>query len=55
MAAPLTETISNPARRNTMIELVARDWMQKDRKAAATWLEQTTLPNDRKLRLLEEW
>jgi hypothetical protein len=55
MAAPLVETLGDPAQRNTMIEFVARDWIKKDRNAATTWLGQTTLPDDRKLRLLAEW
>ena len=38
MAAPWVNAISDPNQRNFAIENVARQWLQADSKAAATWL-----------------
>jgi hypothetical protein len=37
-----------------MIENIARQWLDMDPKAAETWLAQTSLPDDRKQRLLKK-
>jgi len=44
--------MTDPNLRNSSIEKVAGQWMQMDRIAAESWLVQTSLPDDRKQRLL---
>jgi len=50
--APWVARMTDPNLRNSSIENVARQWLQSDRKAAESWLAQTSLPDDRKQRLL---
>ena len=53
LAAPLTAQISDVNQRNSAIENVGRQWLQVDPKSAEAWLAQTSLPDDRKARLLK--
>ena len=55
LAAPWTETISEPNQRNSMIENVSRQWLNTDPAAAQAWLAKTPLPEDRKQQLLEQF
>jgi hypothetical protein len=53
IAATLVSKISEETQRDFAIENVARQWLQIDRKSAEAWLNQTSLPDDRKARLLQ--
>ena len=52
LAAPWAVRIGDPNQRNSSIENVARQWLEVDPKAAEAWVAATTLPDDRKERLL---
>ncbi|MDB6121257.1 MAG: hypothetical protein JWQ71_250 [Pedosphaera sp.] len=53
IAAPWVETISDEKQRNSYVENIARQWLEVDPQAAGTWLPGTSLPDDRKQRLLK--
>jgi hypothetical protein len=55
IAAPWAATLSDPNQRNNAIENVARNWLQSDTAAAKDWLSTTSLPDDRKARLLQRY
>jgi hypothetical protein len=54
LAAPLIDRISDQNQRTFTIENVANNWLRIDRFAAEQWLETTSLPQDRKARLLRQ-
>jgi hypothetical protein len=51
-AAVWVERIGNEEKRYQAIEKIARQWLSQDTEAARTWLQQTSLPAERKERLL---
>ena len=51
MAAPWTETLTDPNQRNNAIENVARNWLRTDPAAATKWLNATSLPQEQKQQL----
>ncbi len=54
MAAPWAERIPDENQRLFSIENVARQWLEVDRRSAEAWLNNTSLPQDRKQRLLRQ-
>ena len=54
LAAPWVDSITNEQQRWSQMEQIARNWMRNDSNAARTWLANSSLPDDRKQRLLKE-
>jgi hypothetical protein len=53
MAAAWVETIADPNQRFNTAENVGRTWLQYDRVAATKWINQTSLPDEKKQQLLK--
>jgi hypothetical protein len=51
-AAPWTSQFSEERDRHSYIERIARRWISIDREAARAWLAETSLPDDRKHRIV---
>lgn len=51
-ASAWVESIENEAKRYQAIEKIAHQWLPLDAETARTWLQQTSLPADRKEKLL---
>jgi ferric-dicitrate binding protein FerR (iron transport regulator) len=47
-------SISDPQQRNNRMENSARTWLQQDEAAARAWVQQSTLPDNVKQRLLQK-
>lgn len=52
LAAQWVGSIPDETKRNEQVEIVARAWLRTDPAAAQAWLQQTSLPDKRKQRLL---
>ncbi len=52
LAAPWIGAIADEAKRNEAVEQITRKWLTTDPDACRTWLQQTTLPEERKRQLL---
>jgi hypothetical protein len=50
----MAETIGDTQRRLGQVENIARTWMRSDPQAARTWIAASSLPDDRKQRLLNQ-
>jgi hypothetical protein len=53
MALPWVKALTDENLRNGAIENIARSWLQIDPAKATAWLNQTSLPEDRKTELLK--
>ena len=54
IAAPWAEALLDSKERNDAIESIAQQWLKEDPAGAQTWLAKTSLPDERKQRLLKE-
>jgi hypothetical protein len=54
VAAPWAAAIGNETQRYAAIEKVAQSWLVADPQAAAAWLAQTSLPADRREKVLAQ-
>jgi hypothetical protein len=52
LAAQWIGSIPDETKRNQQVEIIARAWLRTDPAAAQAWLQQTSLPDERKQRLL---
>ena len=53
-AAAWAETIADSNQRISTIENIGRTWLQTDRVSAEKWINQTSLPDDKKQNLLKQ-
>jgi ABC-type proline/glycine betaine transport system substrate-binding protein len=53
VAAPWANAIADDNQRYNQIENVARNWLRSDPQSAKAWLAGTSLPEERKVRILK--
>ncbi len=54
LASRLVDSIADENKRNQQIEALSRAWLKTDPASAQAWLEQTSLPDERKAALLKK-
>jgi hypothetical protein len=52
-AATWAQTMADEKQRNSRMENIARNWLRQDQTAAMNWINQSTLPDQTKQRLLK--
>jgi hypothetical protein len=54
MAAPWAASIADEGARHRQMEMVAQNWLRFDSAAATAWINQSSLPQDVRNRLLQQ-